>query len=326
MSDVVVAAHMRVLSAGEEPRAAEMKRGRYAIERGARVTIVPSEPRLWYYVELYRQGADSVAQLELRVLPEGKDSALVRVTRNVAVGARGTVDAAALPIQGLPPGDYRFSITARSGGHEERREALFTMGSFETATPVAAAAPTGASESALFDRYFAPNVLSDADANDLLDALTYSAPGAQVASEQRKLPIEAKRRFLARYWSQVADPNPGTAGHELLMEYMQRVMHVARNYGEGSRSGRSPFATDRGRIYLRYGSPDVSQDVQLSSSNKHLLMWKYTGRRALKYIFLDESGFQTFNLIVTTDPQEHTLPDWADRVNDVDAIRQIRSF
>src|SRR5262245_25348551 len=93
LSDVVISPSMRVLAENGAPAAGEVQRGRYAIERSTRVTILPSgEARLWYYLELYRQGADSVAQLELRVVPAGKDSAMVRVTRNVAVSARGTVD------------------------------------------------------------------------------------------------------------------------------------------------------------------------------------------------------------------------------------------
>src|SRR3569833_3065571 len=106
LSDVVVGAHMRVLAEGEQPSSAEMQRGRYAIERSTRVTVLPSESRLWYYMELYRQGADSVAQLEFRVVPEGKDtsSALVRRRRAGAGGARGAGGAAARGGRGGPPG------------------------------------------------------------------------------------------------------------------------------------------------------------------------------------------------------------------------------
>ncbi|MGQ0560683.1 MAG: GWxTD domain-containing protein [Gemmatimonadota bacterium] len=326
LSDVVVSAHMRVLAAGEQPNAAEMQRGRYAIERGTRVTVLPMEPRLWYYLELYRQGADSVAQLEFRVLPAGRDTALVRVTRNVAVGARGTVDAAALGVQGLPPGDYKLSVLARSGNREDRRESSFTMGSFETAPPVAAAAPGGsASESALFDRYFALAVRSDAAVGELVEALTVSAPGERVEEETRGLPVDAQRRFLARYWSRVPDPVPATPQHELVEEYTRRLSHVSLNYSEGVR-GRPGAKTDRGRIYLKFGPPDERQLIPIPNSANAVEIWKYTGRRALKYVFLDETGFQHYNLIFTTDPQERTLHDWRERVRNAEVIGEIIRF
>lgn len=329
ISDVVVSAGMRVLAADEKPGPAEMQRGRYAIERATRVTLLPTEPRLWYYLELYRQGADSaVAQLEFRVLPEGRDTALVRVVRNVAIGARGTVDAAALVVQGLPPGDYRLRVTAKSGDREEQRESQFTMASFEVAAPLAAAPTAGASasEGALYDRYFAPNVSGDEVINQIVEALTISAPGERVEKETLALDTDAKRRFLARYWSRVPDSAPATPEHDVAVEYLERVAHVVRAYGEGGRAGRSGLRTDRGRIYMKFGQPDVSQTFNISNSSKSVEVWKYTRRRALKYAFLDESGFQNFNLVYTTDPQERTLHDWVERVGDQQTFYDIMRF
>ena len=325
ISDVVVSARMRVLSANEEPSAVEMKRGRYAIERVSRVTVLPAEPRLWYYLELYRQGADSVAQLEFRVVPQGRDSALVRVNRTVAVGARGTVDAAALVVQGLPPGDYTLSVIAKSGDREERRESAFTMASFETAAPVAAATPGASqSEAALFDRYFAVSVRSDAEVNSIVEALTIGGPGELAPNEVMQYTADAKRRYLARYWSRIPDPNPATAAHEVVDEFTQRVAHVTKQYSEFR--GRSGAKTDRGRIYLKYGPADASLSLEVSGSKKTAEIWKYTRRRAIKFVFLDETGFQNYNLIYTTDPQESTLADWQERVRDPDIIRQIITF
>ena len=106
-------------------------------------------------------------------------------------------------------------------------------------------------------------------------------------------------------------------------EYLKRVQHVEREFKERGRPG---VKTDRGRLYLRYGAPDASQHVQVPSANKTVEIWKYTRRKALKYAFLDESGFQNYNLIYSTDPSERTSPDWEERIHDVDVIRQIISF
>jgi GWxTD domain-containing protein len=324
LSDVVLSAHMRVLASDEKPTAAEMQRGRYAIERGTRVTVLPAEPRLWYYLELYRQGSDSVAQLEFSVVPDGKDAPLFSLKpRNISVGARGTVDAAAIPVAGLPPGDYKLMVVARSGGREERRESAFTMGSFETAAPVAAASTGGsASEAAVYERYFTLAVRGDAAINEIVEALTVGAPGDQVSEDTKSLPVDAKRRFLARYWSRVPDPVPTTPQHEVLDEYLKRVSHVSLSFSEGVR-GRPGVKTDRGRIYLKFGPPDELHTLQRAGKNGVVELWKYTGRRALKYAFLDETGFQNFNLVFTTDPQERTAHDWRDRVASAEAIGDI---
>ena len=327
VSDIVLSARMRVLGEGEEPSAAEMKRGRYAIERGTRVTVLPTEPRLWYYLELYRQGADSIAQLDFRVYRQNSDSSLVRVTRQVAVTQRGTVDAAALVVQGLPPGDYRLALTARAGNREETREALFTMGSFESA-PVAAQ-PAGAtqSEAALYERYFTLAIRPDAEINHLVEALTTSAPSEAVSENAvNALSTDAKRRFLARYWSRVPDPDPATPQHELLEEYSERVDYVVARFTE--HRGRSGVRTDRGLYYLRFGQPDARQTIQMGN-RRELELWKYTRGRAVKIAFLDETGFQNFNMIyVTGDPATQSLPDWADRIgrNEREAIQALINF
>jgi GWxTD domain-containing protein len=327
LSDVVLSARMRVLADKEEPTPAEMKRGRYAIERGARVMVLPNEPRLWYYVELYRQGADSVAQLEFRVMRNHSDSALVRVTRQVAVAQRGTVDAAALVVQGLPPGDYRLVVNATSGGRTERREAPFAMGTWES-VPVAAAAPgTTQSESALRDRYFTLAVMPDAEVGLVVDALTVSAPGEAVSEGSvQGLTTDAKRLFLARYWSRIPDPKSETTQHEVLDEYLQRVRYVGANFTE--QRGRTAVRTDRGRIYLRFGPPDARQEIQMQN-RRSLDIWKYTRRRNVKIAFLDETGFQNFNFIYASgDPTLQSLADWADRIgrNERDAIDAIINF
>jgi GWxTD domain-containing protein len=324
VSDVVVSGRMRVLAAGEAPTSVEMQRGRFAIERAARVAVQPTDPKLWYYLELYRQGADSVAALEFRISPVGRDTALVRVTRNVAVGARGTVDAAALVVQGLPPGDYRLHVTARSGDREEARDAWFSMASFETAAPVAVATP--GSEAGIYERYFAPGVATDAQINLLAEAMLVATPGETVNSTVMPADADSRRRFMARYWSRLPDPNPGTPRHELIDEYRQRVEHANRQYAESGRSGRSGVRTDRGRIYLKYGPPDATQLVQITGGTKTVDVWKYARNRGLKYAFLDESGFSNYNLIYTTDPQERTVPDWLEKVFDREAVRQILTF
>jgi GWxTD domain-containing protein len=286
------------------------------------VTVQPSDPKLWYYLELYRQEADSMAQLEIRILPVGRDSALVRTTRNVAVGARGTVDAAAIVVQGLPPGDYRMVMTARSGNREEMREAAFTMASFEVSGPVAAAG----SEAAIYDRYFAPNVRPDAQINQLVEAIMVAAPGDKVSPDAVPTDVDGKRRLLARYWTRLPDPNPATPRHELVDEYVQRVEHANRRFGESGRAGRSGVKTDRGRIYLKYGPPDATLPLDVTGSQKRVEVWKYSRNRGLKYLFLDESGFANFTLAYSTDPQERGLADWMDRVFDPETIRNILQF
>jgi GWxTD domain-containing protein len=161
----------------------------------------------------------------------------------------------------------------------------------------------------------------------MAEALTVSAPGEAVAEATLEaLTTDAKRRYLARYWSRIPDPNPETQQHEVLEEYSERIRYITNMFTE--QRGRSALRTDRGRIYLRYGAPDARQQIQMGN-NRSLDVWKYTRRRTIKFAFLDETGFQNFNMIyVQGDPTLQSLADWADRVgrNERDAINAIINF
>lgn len=201
------------------------------------------------------------------------------------------------------------------------------MASWES-VPVATAQPGATvSEAALLDRYFTLAMRPDVDVNAMVEALTVSAPGEAVTEGSVVgLTTDARRRFLARYWSRIPDPNPETQQHEVLEEYSERIRYINNQFAE--HRGRSALKTDRGRIYLRYGAPDARQEVQMS--NKRTVdVWKYMRRRNIKFAFLDETGFQNYNLIYAVgDPTVQSLADWADRIGqrEQDAIKTIINF
>ena len=326
ISDVLVTNRVRALADGEQPTSAEVRKGRLAIETGTRTIVLPTEPKLSYYLELYPVGGAPVdEELEFRIVRASGGDPLFRTQRPLKVNERGGVDAGSIPVQGLPPGDYKLVISAKLGDRTEQREAAFTMGSMADA-PVLVTTVTGgtASEADLIDRYFSPTVRNDSSINQLVEALTLASPGESVPRNTTQLPVEAKRRFLGRFWSRMPDRVPGTPQHELLEEYIGRVDFVAKNFTE-KEIGRSGVRTDRGRIYLKFGPPDAKQPLPMQG-NKAVEVWKYTRARNLKFAFLDETGFSNFNLIYTTDPNEQSLSDWQDRVRDIDTIRLILAF
>lgn len=327
VSDVLVSNRIRLLAEGQEATIAETRKGRYAIERGTRVTLFPNEPMLKFYMELYGTGRASgdTVNVEYAVQRESGGAPLFRTRNAVVIGERGAINAASIPVEGLPPGEYVLMTTVRAGTRQEERSSAFTMGSFENAPVVVAAPSTGGSEADMLNRYFAADKQDDRRIAQLVEALTVAPPAEPVAAGMLQLDADAQRRFLARYFSRVPDPRPATPEHDLLQEYIQRVQFVTREYAERD-IGRSAVRTDRGRIYMKYGPPDARQAMPNLSGNRAVEVWKYTRSRNLKFAFLDETGFSNFNMVFTTDPTEVSAPDWQERVRDVEAIRLIQMF
>jgi GWxTD domain-containing protein len=322
-SDLILSRSARVLDEGEAAGTGEVQKGRYALGYEPLVRLTPAEPGLWYYLELYPGGSAAArADVEFVVLGAGPEP-VVQTVRAVEVGTRGHADAARLDLAGLPPGSYRLEARVRTDGTAAVRSAAFSMAGFE---PVVAAAPepgTPAAEERLLARYFAPAVISDSAINVLVDAITLATPGPTAPGYVREMEPEAKRRFLARYWARL-DARPDTPEHELLEEYIGRVEQANRRFGE-RQIGRPGIRTDRGRIYLRYGPPDMTQSLPMSR-NRGVEMWRYTRQRNLKFVFFDETGFDNYILLTSTDPAEPGLPDWADRLGERELVQQVQRF
>jgi hypothetical protein len=75
---------------------------------------------------------------------------------------------------------------------------------------------------------------------------------------------------------------------------------------------------------MKYGPPDVSQ--LMPQGRRMVEVWKYSQQRGLKFVFLDETGFGHFTLVMTNDPNEQGLPDWEGRIGDPDVVRAVVAF
>jgi len=326
LSDLVTSTSIHALGPGAEPEAGEIRKGAYAIAWSPAVRLTSADPSLWYYVELYAAAdeAPATALLTMSILPFDGGEPLLVVRREVAITPPGGADAGKLDVTGLPPGHYRLALDAELGGRRDRREAEFHM---QAAEPEPAAEPTEgvpAVEAALYARYFSALQMDALRVDEAIEAMTETVPGPTVPEYVRELGTEAKRRFLAQYWSRVADPDPTTPGHQLLEEYLERVKYVNERYGE-PRIGRRGVHTPRGRICLRYGPPDVVVPLRTEARGE-VEIWRYTRQRDLKYVFLDETGFGDFQLILSNDRNEPGFEDWQERVGNPDVVRTILNY
>lgn len=110
----------------------------------------------------------------------------------------------------------------------------------------------------------------------------------------RRGSFEERRDKLEAYWKG-KDNTPGTEYNEVMVEYYRRVDFASRNFG----TLREPdgFKSDRGRIYILYGPPTLTDRV-LDPANGYQEVWVYekTGK---KFIFADQTKSGNYVLIST---------------------------
>ncbi|MFW6088931.1 MAG: GWxTD domain-containing protein [Gemmatimonadota bacterium] len=300
--------------------------GGFGIAAVARTTVLPREPQLYYYLEVY--GADDEATevtVTASVVDDGGDTVYETPASAEQVPVGGLPLAGSLSLAGLPPGDYALHLTMEAGSREVVRSAPFRMLDARAAEPMLA-------DSYELD-YF--ESLGDEELNE-----TFGGVGYLVSESERQaynsLPPDAKRRYLAQFFAE-RDTAPEATGNTYLEEYLDRVAAVRTKYGElVGTSERAPWTTEAGRIYLRFGEPQerIVNHFPSGSDTRPVAgittmrgevpyeIWGYhtTG---YVYLFVQETQFGNWRMIFTNDPNMRSLADWQERVGS-EALRALQ--
>ena len=85
------------------------------------------------------------------------------------------------------------------------------------------------------------------------------------------------------------------------------------------------WRTDRGRILIRYGEADEVLRRPQSGPSRPYEVWKYTGGRPRRFIFLDETGLGNYVLIYTDERRESSRADW-ERLLGAEAMQDAIRF
>lgn len=125
-----------------------------------------------------------------------------------------------------------------------------------------------------------------------------------------ELPVSGKRDFLRHFWAQ-RDPTPGKPKNTAEETFNARIAEVNRKFREGGASEVPGWRTDRGRVYLEYGPPDIVLSRRGPGVTPPFEVWKYSrGKVRHKYCFVDLTRFGNYVLIFSNDPREPSRPDW----------------
>lgn len=316
-SDLFLASRVEPITEGAGGGSWSVTHGGFGIAAAARTSVMPAEPDLYYYLELY--GLDSeTTRVSINAEVISGDRVVYRTpVSEVEVGTGGVPFTGHLSLAGLPPGDYQIAMTLGDDTEGERRYASFQMLSPDNAVTAGTAAGSYEAD------YFA--TLSDEELEQ-----TFGGVALLITDTERTtfeaLPPDAKRRYLTEFF-QRQDPNPGSPGNLFLEDYLNRISTIRARYDEmvGTEE-RMPWYTDRGRIYLKYGEP---QDRVVNYSPSDLgtpnviggggfageppyEIWQYQ-TTSFVYLFIQDDRFDRWRLIYSTDPEIASMADWYDR-------------
>lgn len=208
---------------------------------------------------------------------------------------RTAVIAQAIDIAGWPLGSYALEVTAVDAQTASARTPLRIVNPTALALPI-------------------PSLLAQPDPYDSLslqektDLVTYRLTPAQKVT-LATLSDSGKANFLSQYWRE-HDARPQTPDNEDRLETITRYRYAIRYYStEGSKQ--DGWKTDRGRVYIVYGTPDDSREVSSPRVGNPFLIWNYRQfREGAVFVFEDRRGLGDYRLVHSNVEGERFSKEW----------------
>jgi GWxTD domain-containing protein len=232
----------------------------------------------------------------------------------------GGVLTGAVDLAGLPAGSYRLTASLEMNGHSLARSAPFVMA--DLAASVARLDSLRASDRLTDSGYFGGMTSQQLDR--AAAPLALIAKSGQMSVYSKDLSLMAKRKFLSQFWNE-RDPSPGTPRNEVREQFYAGIEYADSTFRERGRIREPGWKTARGRIFVRYGSPDEVLRRQQQGYAPPYEVWRYSRGKGSYYIFADRTGVGGFKLMSTNDVKEIGDPQWQ-RILGLPALEDIANF
>ena len=312
-SDLLLSPMIRLATGSDSvPQTAEVRWGPMVVTAAARLELTPLRARAFYLLEAY--SSEPASGTLSMVVSDSQGKLVVRTDAiAVQVAAGGGVLHGQLNLTGLPPGQYTMKALLDLGHGTIERSADFLMhGVGESLEKDVARREV---ERVSDQGYFSE--MSDDSLTAAAAPLEVIAQSGELASWGKSLSTGGKRNFLARFWA-ARDPTPGTPRNEAREAFYQNVELANREYRESGQGTPAGWRSDRGRIYLRNGSPDEVKQQGANGGGGRLQsralaweVWHYTSSGKDRfYIFIDRTGMRTYKLVHSNDVKENGLSNW----------------
>lgn len=277
-------------------------------------------PLVYFYYEVgpAAAGAEPGETISLRMTIRDASGRVIKDLgeRPITVSEGRNFDTGAFNIGGLPEGSYRFVVDcpecADGGELSSEFRVLPPLGRLAFAEPppaAAASAPAGVYAG-----------LSEAQVDSVIGVLDlYFTPSQRQLLTT--LNAGGKVQFLNRWWDSM-DPDPATPVNEAKEIIEQRVAFADQNFTSSQRLGRD---TDRGMIYMLFGSPTERIDRPVEATLGPYVIWNYSNE-GHTFAFGDFRRDGDYRLIYSTDQRFRGDPSIQSQVDQLGSSGQADSF
>ena len=232
------------------------------------------------------------------------------ITAGVQRKPPSPIDAVLVPvdISELPSGNYTLTVELRTKVNEllQTRKVQF-----QRSNPYLKIQDAGLTEELVSEQFV--QKLNEEELRYALRAISPLTRGTDNETLKNVLLKDAEikdmRYFLFRHFAKRDPNNPDLA----YQEYIKLAKQVDEKFHSGFRHG---FETDRGRMYLRYGSPDDIIRVEDEPSAPPYEIWVYynfpkTQQQNVKFLFYNPTlAGEDFIVLHSTARGEINNPNW----------------
>ncbi|MBN1638927.1 MAG: GWxTD domain-containing protein [Ignavibacteriales bacterium] len=268
-----------------------------------------NSPVLFFYCELYNLNLSN--ESEELVLKQTIVSNLGNIkyskTKNISRQNHSIVEAGAIPMNKYGTGSYNFILSLFDSDnnfiHSVSKRIYFIN------PDVIDTVELYSDDMNVFSSEFGIYTAEECDA--LFDASKYIASKQEIDRYDELDSLNAKRNFLYMFW-RMRDEDQSTPENRAKDEYLKRVEHANNNWTKFNRKG---YKSDRGRVYLTYGEPDILDRYPNEADVKPYEIWRYNSiEGGVVFVFADLTGFGSYDLIHSTKVGEIRDDNWLGRI------------
>ena len=256
-------------------------------------------PVIYIYSELYNLQTNTAYTISVQILDANGNIKKSQKRQRQYIDANA-VDVATVNIHTMISGKYicRYTLNDAAGAEIAASEKKFFVFNPSVTPPQVTSTSARSAEFA---------GMTDQELINEFNTERYIAQPDQIKLFEKMTSMEARREFLAKFWTNIENGFQGKSGITRSV-YLQHVIAANQRFRALGKEG---WRTDRGRVYILYGEPDGIERTPSSENSKPYETWNYYQiESGVEFIFVDLSGYGEYTLVHSTKRGEIHDDNW----------------